>query len=73
VAEQDLTALEHAGALWNYLAATRHREPAEGDIDRIQQYPARGFQVAHPLPDSILASWRALIQAGFGRHLLTAG
>jgi uncharacterized SAM-binding protein YcdF (DUF218 family) len=43
-----------------------------GDVDRIQQYPARGFQVPHPVPRPILQSWRALIDAGFGRHLLTA-
>jgi uncharacterized SAM-binding protein YcdF (DUF218 family) len=43
-----------------------------GDVDRIQQYPARGFQVSHELPEPILESWRALIAAGFGRHLLAA-
>ena len=43
-----------------------------GDIDRIQHYPARGFQVPHALPQAVLESWKALIQAGFGRHLLTA-
>jgi uncharacterized SAM-binding protein YcdF (DUF218 family) len=43
-----------------------------GDVDRIQQYPARGFQVPHTVPLPILESWRALIEAGFGRHLLTA-
>jgi hypothetical protein len=43
-----------------------------GDVDRIQQYPGRGFQVPHELPGPILESWKALIAAGFGRHLLTA-
>ena len=42
-----------------------------GDVDRMQQYPARGFQVPHELPEPVLESWRALIAAGFGRHLLT--
>jgi hypothetical protein len=43
-----------------------------GDLDRIQQYPARGFQVPHGIPPPVLESWRALIAAGFGRHLLTS-
>jgi hypothetical protein len=43
-----------------------------GDIDRVIQYPARGFQVPHALPQDILESWRALIAEGFGQHLLPA-
>jgi uncharacterized SAM-binding protein YcdF (DUF218 family) len=42
-----------------------------GDIDRVIRYPARGFQVPHTLPETILESWRYLVAAGFGRHLLT--
>jgi uncharacterized SAM-binding protein YcdF (DUF218 family) len=42
-----------------------------GDIDRVQQYPSRGFQQAHPLPEPILESWHHLVKAGFGCHLLT--
>ena len=42
-----------------------------GDIDRIIQYPARGFQLPHQLPPSILDSWNALIAEGFAQHLLT--
>jgi uncharacterized SAM-binding protein YcdF (DUF218 family) len=41
-----------------------------GDVDRIIQYPARGFQVPHQLPQPVLESWNALIAAGFGQHLL---
>jgi hypothetical protein len=44
-----------------------------GDIDRIIQYPGRGFQTPHTLPQDILDSWRALIAEGFGHHLLPAG
>jgi uncharacterized SAM-binding protein YcdF (DUF218 family) len=44
-----------------------------GDIDRVIQYPAKGFQVPHARPQDILDSWRALIAAGFGQHLLPAG
>jgi uncharacterized SAM-binding protein YcdF (DUF218 family) len=42
-----------------------------GDVDRIIQYPACGFQVPHPLPAPILESWRHLLAAGFVHHLLT--
>jgi hypothetical protein len=44
-----------------------------GDIDRVIQYPAQGFQAPHALPQDILESWRALIAEGFGQHLLPAG
>jgi uncharacterized SAM-binding protein YcdF (DUF218 family) len=43
-----------------------------GDVERVLQYPARGFQQPHAIPETVLESWRALIEAGFGRHLLTA-
>ncbi|MGB6310006.1 MAG: YdcF family protein [Steroidobacteraceae bacterium] len=43
-----------------------------GDIDRVIQYPARGFQVPHRLPPAILESWQALKAEGFGHHLLTS-
>jgi uncharacterized SAM-binding protein YcdF (DUF218 family) len=43
-----------------------------GDIDRVLQYPARGFQLPHPLPASVLESWHYLIEAGFRSHLLAA-
>jgi hypothetical protein len=43
-----------------------------GDIDRVIQYPAKGFQAPHALPQDILESWRALIAEGFGQHLLPA-
>jgi uncharacterized SAM-binding protein YcdF (DUF218 family) len=42
-----------------------------GDVDRILQYPDRGFQVPHALPQDVLESWRWLIAEGFGHHLLT--
>src|SRR5215469_15872056 len=41
-----------------------------GDVDRIVQYPGRGFQVGHDLPEPVLESWKALISAGFTYHLL---
>ncbi len=41
-----------------------------GDVDRIIQYPSRGFQRPHELPTTILESWSELVAAGFGSHLL---
>jgi uncharacterized SAM-binding protein YcdF (DUF218 family) len=41
-----------------------------GDIHRVLDYPARGFQISHELPPAILDSWHALIDAGFEQHLL---
>ena len=41
-----------------------------GDIDRIIQYPAKGFQTPHSLPPEILDSWHQLKAEGFTRHLL---
>jgi uncharacterized SAM-binding protein YcdF (DUF218 family) len=42
-----------------------------GDIDRVMQYPARGFHRPHALPEPILESWRYLIAAGFDAHQLS--
>jgi uncharacterized SAM-binding protein YcdF (DUF218 family) len=41
-----------------------------GDIHRVMHYPSRGFQIPHQLPTAILDSWSALIEEGFGQHLL---
>jgi len=41
-----------------------------GDIERIQQYPERGFQANHELPDEIVAAWEYLVGQGFNHHLI---
>lgn len=41
-----------------------------GDIERIQRYPALGYQVPHQLPQKVLDAWEYLIQQGFTQHLL---
>ena len=41
-----------------------------GDLERIQRYPALGYQVAHELPARILDNWRHLIKNGFTSHLM---
>jgi uncharacterized SAM-binding protein YcdF (DUF218 family) len=41
-----------------------------GDVDRILQYPALGYQASHALPAEILQAWQELKEAGFRSHLL---
>jgi len=41
-----------------------------GDIERIQRYPALGFQVPHELPQEVLDAWECLLQQGFSHHLM---
>jgi uncharacterized SAM-binding protein YcdF (DUF218 family) len=41
-----------------------------GDIERIQRYPALGYQVPHELPQEVLDAWEALIREGFTHHLM---
>jgi len=45
-------------------------EEMVGDIQRIVEYPALGFQVAHVLPPDIENAWHALVAAGFTGHML---
>jgi uncharacterized SAM-binding protein YcdF (DUF218 family) len=41
-----------------------------GDLQRIQLYPARGFQIAQEIPDDVWAAYQALVDAGFDAHLV---
>jgi uncharacterized SAM-binding protein YcdF (DUF218 family) len=41
-----------------------------GDLQRIRQYPALGFQVAQEIPAEVWAAYEALVAAGFDRHLV---
>ena len=41
-----------------------------GDVERIQRYPALGFQSPHELPRDVLDAWRYLIREGFTHHLM---
>jgi uncharacterized SAM-binding protein YcdF (DUF218 family) len=40
-----------------------------GDLVRIRDYPARGFQVAQEIPDEVWEASRRLIAAGYDGHL----
>lgn len=45
-------------------------EEMVGDLHRVIEYPALGFQIAHVVPAGVLAAWHHLIGAGFTGHLL---
>ena len=40
-----------------------------GDLVRIREYPAKGFQIKQDIPDEIWAAGQRLIGAGFDKHL----
>jgi uncharacterized SAM-binding protein YcdF (DUF218 family) len=41
-----------------------------GDLQRIREYPARGFQVPQDIPTDVWRAYEELVQAGYDRHLL---
>ena len=41
-----------------------------GDLQRIVAYPEKGFAIAQPVPDRVLAAYQRLVQAGFTGRLL---
>ena len=43
-----------------------------GDLHRILVYPARGYQIAQEVPESVLAAYRELVRRGFTGHLVPA-
>ncbi|GAB3985875.1 YdcF family protein [Spirosoma daeguense] len=42
-----------------------------GDLQRIQLYPEKGFQIPQLIPAEVWTAYEALIQAGYDRHLAT--
>lgn len=40
-----------------------------GDLIRIRDYPAKGFQIPQDIPDEVWAAGQSLISFGFGNHL----
>ncbi|KAI0805283.1 DUF218 domain-containing protein [Xylaria sp. FL0064] len=40
-----------------------------GDLIRIRDYPAKGFQIPQDIPDSVWAAAQRLIQRGYNSHL----
>ncbi|KAJ2999184.1 hypothetical protein NUW58_g91 [Xylaria curta] len=42
---------------------------AVGDLIRIREYPAKGFQIHQDIPDEVWAAGQRLIQGGYSSHL----
>ena len=41
-----------------------------GDLQRIMEYPKRGFMIKQEVPDAVIAAWELLVGAGYDSHLL---
>jgi uncharacterized SAM-binding protein YcdF (DUF218 family) len=41
-----------------------------GDLQRIREYPARGFQISQAIPVAVWSAWQELVAAGFVQHLI---
>jgi uncharacterized SAM-binding protein YcdF (DUF218 family) len=41
-----------------------------GDLQRIREYPARGFQIEQPIPDQVWTAFETLVSLGYDRHLV---
>lgn len=44
-----------------------------GDLQRIREYPARGFQIPQEIPSDVWQAYEALVQAGYDTHLIGKG
>jgi uncharacterized SAM-binding protein YcdF (DUF218 family) len=43
-----------------------------GDLQRIREYPAQGFQIPQEIPADVWEAFEQLVAAGYNRHLLPA-
>ena len=43
-----------------------------GDLQRIREYPAKGFQIHQDIPGDVWQAYEELVRAGYDRHLLSA-
>jgi uncharacterized SAM-binding protein YcdF (DUF218 family) len=43
-----------------------------GDLQRIREYPARGFQIHQDIPEEVWKAYEELVKAGFDKYLLSA-
>ena len=41
-----------------------------GDLQRIKEYPAKGFQIAQDIPENVLQAYQLLVGAGYTSHLM---
>ena len=42
-----------------------------GDLQRIQLYPAKGFQIHQDIPDDVQHAYEELVKAGYDKYLIT--
>ena len=43
-----------------------------GDLQRIKEYPEKGFQIYQPIPEDVWNAYNELIQLGYNNHLIKA-
>jgi uncharacterized SAM-binding protein YcdF (DUF218 family) len=41
-----------------------------GDLQRIKEYPSKGFQIHQDIPDDVWNAFRELVAAGYDKHLI---
>lgn len=41
-----------------------------GDLQRIIEYPAKGFQIPQEVPEAVMDAFHVLIRSGFDKHLI---
>ena len=41
-----------------------------GDLQRIKQYPEKGFQIYQEIPDDVLSAYQKLVELGYTSHLI---
>ena len=41
-----------------------------GDLQRIREYPTRGFQIPQPIPDEVWQAYEELVRAGYDKRLI---
>ena len=41
-----------------------------GDVQRVRDYPAKGFQIPQPMPQLVCAAWAELVGRGYTHHLV---
>lgn len=66
-------------SLDEYLAKYSHHSLSEhdvisimvGDLQRIREYPARGFQIPQEIPDDVWRAFEELVRLGYDTHLLS--
>lgn len=76
--EKDVIVTSPQVSLDEYLAKYSHESLTErdvigimvGDLQRIREYPARGFQIPQHIPDDVWSAFQELVAMGYDTHLL---